>query len=65
MPLVPASDTVTLKVSLPRKTADEFFAYAEWANAPRSRVMRVALERLFRDDEDWQVSLLPEPPEID
>lgn len=60
MPIVPASDSVTFKVTLPKSTVDELYAYADWAKAPRSRVLRIALERLFSDDHDWQMQQLEE-----
>jgi len=65
MPIVPASDSVTFKVTLPKSTVDELYAYADWAKAPRSRVLRIALERLFSDDHEWQIQQIDElAPEI-
>ena len=54
MALVKPADTATIKLTLPNSIVKELFEYAEWANAPRSRVVRVALERLFEQDEEWQ-----------
>jgi len=54
MPIVKPSNTTHIKVSLADEIADELVEYAEWANASRAKVIRIALERLFEDDKEWQ-----------
>jgi predicted transcriptional regulator len=57
MPLVKPSNTTPIKLSLSDEIADELTEYAEWAQASRAKVVRIALERLFKDDEEWQAKL--------
>ncbi|MNN96949.1 hypothetical protein D3C81_2160170 [compost metagenome] len=53
MALVSPSNTVTVKLNLNEDVAEELTKYSEWAKAPRSKVVRVALERLFKEDAEW------------
>ena len=57
MPLVTPSNTTPVKLSLSDEIAEELTAYAEWAQASRAKVVRIALERLFKADKEWQDKL--------
>jgi predicted transcriptional regulator len=54
MALVSPSNTVTVKLNLSEETANNLSKYADWAKATRSKVVRVALDRLFEDDDAWK-----------
>jgi hypothetical protein len=54
MALVPKNSSIAVKYNLSQSVVDELHAYAEWAEATRSKAVSVALKRLFSDDLDWQ-----------
>ncbi len=57
MPLVPPSKTTIIKLSLADDIAEELYEYSTWAQATRTKVVRIALKRLFEDDKEWQLKL--------
>ena len=58
MALVPSTKTVTVKITLEADLAPTLERYAKFAGATKSRVVEIALTRLFKDDADWQQHLI-------
>lgn len=59
MPIVkPGSETEQLKLTMPNTVAAMLMHYAQWARTTKSRTVTVALERLFKDDVDFQQHLV-------